>query len=163
IYNYTIVGPSHQIIVTDTRTWREFPRGGGGAPDLLPASQIQAQIGQAPNPGNRVLIVVLSTNAPPVEFIRSSTRHPRLSNLAQHYPDIFESWEIPAVATDRLYKAISDKLPLVNGVRQGGAIILSGDVHSGFASRMLFTGKARFEDPAGAGQPVSAVIAQLIA
>jgi hypothetical protein len=162
-YNYTIVGPAHQIIMTDSRSWRVFPRGADAAPDLMPPSQIAAQIVQAPDPGSRALVVVVSTNAPPVQFIRSSTRHPRLANTVQHFPDIFESWEIATVATDRLYKAITDKLPLVAGRRQGGALLLSGDVHSGFASRLLFTGTARFEDPAGHGQPVSAVFAQLVA
>ena len=173
IYNYTVVGPSHQVIVTDTRTWRSFPFAEDGAGELLPASQIAAQIGAAPDPGDRALLVVLSTNAPAIEAIRTATRHSTLSNALSHYPDIFEAWELAAEAVpshplasrafDRLMKAISDKLPLVSGERRGPAMLLSGDVHMSFASRLLYKATARYEDPQHSPQPVTAVIAQLVA
>jgi hypothetical protein len=162
VYNYTVEGPGHQVIFTDTRTWRSFPNGGGEAPELLPKSQIQQQIVNTPSTGDRVLLVVVSTNAPPVQPIRSAARHSTIANAAEHFPDIFEAWELPAEATDRLYKAISDKLPLIGGERHGPAILLSGDVHTSFASRMLFKGIARFEDPPAQPQPVTAVFAQLV-
>lgn len=174
IYNYTVEGPGHQIIVTDTRTWRSFPRGGADAGDFLPGAQLDRQIVNTPPTGGRALLVVLTTNAPPVQPIRSATRHPTITRTASSQfesdpsPDIYEAWELPARATDRLYRAISEKLPtvtmpFVGAVRSGHAILLSGDVHTSFASRLLFNATARFEDPQANPQPVSAVYAQLVA
>jgi hypothetical protein len=162
-YNYTVEGPAHQIIVTDTRTWRSFPRGVHGAPDLLPSAQVQQQIGKTEPTGDRILLVVVTTNAPAIPPVRAATRHSTVVNAVEHFPDIYDSWELPADATDRLFKAISDKLPVIGGERRGRAVILSGDVHMSFATRLLFTATSRFEDPVGSPQPVRAVLAQLVA
>jgi hypothetical protein len=161
IYNYTIEGPGHQIIVTDSRTWRSFPHAGDEAPELLPQSQIERQIGAVPETGDRALIVVLSTNMPPVPIIRFATRNPWISNHLQYYPDLFDSWELPSPPFDRLAKALTDRLPKVNGVATGPIILLSGDVHSSFATRVLFKGTARLNDSAPP-VAVNAVFAQLI-
>ena len=116
IFNYTVEGPGHQVIVTDTRTWRSFPRRGGEAPDLLPPHQFAAQIQQVQPPtGTRALLVVISTNAPPVQPIRSATCHDWLANHLQHFPDIHEAWDLPTVAFDRLIKALTDRLPQPSG------------------------------------------------
>ena len=49
VYNYTIEGGAFQLIITDTRTWRAFPRGGQLAPpDLIQESQFAVQIGRTP-------------------------------------------------------------------------------------------------------------------
>ena len=161
IFNYTIESPGHQVIVTDTRTWRAFPRGDGNPPDLLPAGQITAQIAQMqPATGNRALLVVLTTNAPPVEPIRSATRHHILTNVAQHVPDIYEAWDLPTQAFDRLVKALSDRLPQPSGELKGPVVLLSGDVHFSFASRMLYKATGRYED--ATNRPATMVIAQLV-
>ena len=173
-YHYTVEGPGHQIIVTDTRTWRSFSGGAHDGGEFLPGAQLARQIVNTPPTGDRALLVVLTTNAPPVQPIRSTTRHPVLTReVALKFeddgsPDIYEAWELPAKATDRLYKAISEKLPLITipfagTVRRGHAILLSGDVHTSFASRLLFNATARFEDPQASPQPVTAVYAQLVA
>src|SRR5262249_40540982 len=111
LYNYTIEGDGHQIIVTDTRTWRSFPKGGREPGDFLPPDQLIKQILETPNlrtqdpqtqaPRDRALIVILSTNAPAVPAIRSAARHPLIARVGaflserDRSPDIFEAWEIP--------------------------------------------------------------------
>jgi len=45
-YDYTIEGPMHQVIVTDSRTWRLMPDG-RVTPELLPKDQIERQITNA--------------------------------------------------------------------------------------------------------------------
>ena len=161
IFNYTVEGPGHQVIFTDTRTWRSFPLGGAEAPDLLPPEQIAAQIGQVQPPtAGRALLVVLSTNAPPVEAIRSATRHEWITNHLAHFPDVHEAWDLPSTAFDRLIKALSDRLPTVAGERRGPVILLSGDVHFGFASRLLYKAAKRFEEAGNV--PATAVVAQLV-
>ncbi|MEQ1730339.1 MAG: hypothetical protein ABL982_18385 [Vicinamibacterales bacterium] len=164
-YNYTVEGPGHQVIVTDTRTWRSFPRKGGGeSADLLDDSQLRAQIRDVkPDTNGRALLVILSTNAPPIQPIRSATQHPKLTNKVSHFPDLFESWELPASSTERLFNAITDRMPLVGIERRGQALMLSGDVHMGFSSRMVFKGTKRYRDPQASPQPVRAVLAQCVA
>ena len=44
IYNYSVEGPSHQIIFTDSRSWRSFPTGSVGGGVLLPTEQLTQQI-----------------------------------------------------------------------------------------------------------------------
>jgi hypothetical protein len=164
-YNYTVEGPGHQVIVTDTRSWRSYPRGLNDGGDLLPATQLAAQIKDAaPATGDRVLMVVLTTNAPPTQPVRTASRHPTLTKAlaGDPFPDLYESWEMSRNATDLMFKSISDRLPLINGELSGCAILLSGDVHTSFVSRMLFKGSARFGDPQGHGQPVNMVFAQMV-
>ncbi|MGC2305289.1 hypothetical protein [Candidatus Binatus sp.] len=168
-FHYTIEGPGHQVIVTDTRTWRTYTHGGGGAPDLLPAAQFQAQILSTPSLRtsanvDRVLLVVLTTNAPPTEFLRAFTRHDWLANHKERHPDIYESWEMLTLPYDRLLKTLSSKLPAGNSVKHyGPVIILSGDVHSSFASRLVYEATTRFEDDPNNPEPATAVFVQLVA
>lgn len=164
-YHYTVEGPSHQIIFTDTRTWRSFPKNTDGTHLLSKTpqtDQYKEQILDAPDTGNRLLFVVLSTNMPPVQPIRAATRHARISNKIKHHPDIYEAWELPSVAFDRLLVALTSKLPLdASNQHMGPVIVLSGDVHFSFASRIMYRATKRYEDDA---QPrgAMAVIAQLV-
>ena len=173
-YNYTVEGAGHQVIVTDTRTWRGFPDGGNNASMILPKDQIQNQILNTPSTGDRVLLVVLSTNAPPVGPIRAAAKHAALARTFEHNPDVYEAWEapssqvpkagkeIPSMAFDRLLKALTDKLPLDSNRQHAGPVILfSGDVHFSFASRLIYRATNRFEDTTP--QPATAVFAQLVA
>jgi hypothetical protein len=177
-FNFTVEGPGHQIIFTDTRTWRGFPNGVDEAPHLLPrddprTNQFTEQIRKTPelktSAGvDRLLIVVLSTNAPPIEPIRTATANDFLTNHVAHIPDLYESWELPSVPFDRLITALTDKLPIVpqqfqaSSEHRGAVIVLSGDVHMSFASRMLYKASKRFEDLPPL-RPATAVIAQLVA
>lgn len=161
-YEFTVEGDGHQVIFTDTRTWRSFPRGGNEASELLPQAQLRSQILGTPPLGNRALLVVLSTNAPAVQPIRAAARHAGVARQFAHFPDVYEAWEIPSVAFDRLLTVLTDKLKdPVTGQRNGSAILLSGDVHHGFATRLIYRATARFEDTQP--QPATAVIAQLVA
>ncbi|MEJ8853608.1 hypothetical protein WKW79_03465 [Variovorax robiniae] len=161
IYNYTVEGPGHQIIFTDSRSWRSFPTGRVGGAVLMPEDQLVQQIVNTPAAGNRIVIVVMTTNAPAVEPIRSAARHDVVANLFAHFPDVYEAWELPSVAFDKLMARLVEKLPLVNGTRTGALAMISGDVHFSFATRMLYKATTRLGDVQP--QPVKAVIAQLVA
>jgi hypothetical protein len=160
VFNYTVEGPAHQVIFTDTRTLRTFPDEDKGGV-LLSGEQMLEQIGRTPATGERALLVVLTTNAPAVQQIRSARRIDFLINCFEHFPDVYEAWELPSLPFDRLMVALTNKLPLVDGQRTGAVILLSGDVHHSFASRLLYKAKARFEDVKP--QPANSVIAQLVA
>ena len=111
--------------------------------------------------------MVLTTNAPPVEPIRSATRHnwisPHASGvMGDPHPDIYEAWELPSIPFDRLIARLSDKLPKDSkGSLYGTIILLSGDVHTSFASRLKYSATKRFEDKSP--QPASVVFVQLVA
>ena len=161
IFNFTVEGPGHQVIFTDSRTWRSFPTGRVGGGVLLPSDQLAKQIVATPPAGDRFVIVVMTTNAPAVEPLRSAARHDFITNHVQHYPDVYEAWELPSIHSDRLMVSLSDKLPLVDGRRTGALALVSGDVHFSFATRLLYKASTRVEDTQR--QPVKAVIAQLVA
>jgi hypothetical protein len=55
VYNYSIDGPPHQIIVTDSRSWRSFPKGGDEPSEPIPNTQISAQVGGPVVPAEQVL------------------------------------------------------------------------------------------------------------
>jgi len=161
-YHFTVEGPGHQVIFTDTRTWRSFPNGGNETSEIFPKEQFKRQILDAPATGDRVLLVVLSTNAPPTEPIRAATRYAGIAKTFEHFPDVYEAWEIPSTPFDRLLKTLTDKLPLdSNRHRVGQVILLSGDVHHSFATRLIYRATSRFED--ATPQPATAVFAQLVA
>ena len=161
VYNYTVEGPGHQIIFTDSRSWRSFPTGRVGGGVLMPSDQLVQQIVNTPPAGERVVIVVMTTNAPAVEPIRSAARHDGVANFFEHFPDVYEAWELPSIHFDRLMASLTEKLPKVDGTRTGALAMISGDVHFSFATRLLYKAATRLGDVQP--QPVKAVIAQLVA
>lgn len=161
-YDHVVEGPGHMVIFTDTRTWRSFPPKRKGT-HLLSPEQFRRQIVETPPLAGRQLMVVLTTNAPPVQFIRSATRHDGISNTVQFHPDLYEAWDLPSESFDRLLSAVTSKLPKSGTLSHKGAVLLlSGDVHMSFASRLIYRATRRFEDGQKA-EPTEAVIAQLVA
>ena len=162
LYHFTVEGPGHQIIFTDSRSWRSFPTGTVGGGVLLPTEQLAHQIVATPPADDRFVIVVMTTNAPAVEPIRSAARHDGIANFFEHFPDVYEAWEMPSVHFDRLMASLTEKLPRVDGKRTGAIALLSGDVHFSFATRLLYNATTRLGDDVQP-QPAKAVIAQLVA
>jgi hypothetical protein len=181
-YHFTVEGPSHQVIVTDSRTWRQFPTPGNEThPDLIGVRDLRRQLfpPDAPPLGDRVLMIVLTTNVPPIASIREAAFLGGAGNYyvgkraGVHYykvkkflydNDLNDSWEFPVLPTDRLFVVVSDKLPDVGGTLTGQAVFLSGDVHFSFASRLAFWAEVqRLGDKSGHQKKVKAVFAQLVA
>ena len=178
-YNFTVEGSSHQVIVTDSRTWRQFPQPGNETHgDLIGMADFRRQINtDAPPLGNRLLLIVCTTNIPPTVGIREaafigSAGNYYLSQTAAAFKvkkfiydnDILDSWEFPAPATERVFAEVSNKFPNVGGVLTGQAVFLSGDVHFSFATRLAYWAEIqRLGDAAGQPQQVKAVYAQLVA
>jgi hypothetical protein len=97
--------------------------------------------------------------------MRSAGRHRTIAGI--YYADLWDSWSMASFPLDRLLARLTDRLPPAplptdptKTALTSPIVLLSGDVHHSFASRMVFRGSARFEDT----QPkaVSAVIAQLV-
>jgi hypothetical protein len=165
-YNYTLEGAAFQVIVTDTRTWRTYPDGDNTTAHFLPATpsdQLKAQVGDAPALAGRASLIVLTTNAPPTEPIRTAERHNHLTNLfgGSDHPDIYDGWDLPSVPFDRLLTTLANRLPLVAGTKRGWVVMLSGDVHHGFSAHLKYRATTPFESTTAA--PASVVFVELVA
>jgi hypothetical protein len=177
-FDFHVEGPGHLILVTDTRTWRIYPQKGVDTPaDFLPGTstppQLTSQLSIDPSHvlGDRILIVVLTTNAPPIASVRYLVRHRLLLDTMLHLgpirlvkaayenfagsseagmpkdltgarraiyeKDLYDSWELPGDRFDRLITQL-DSLAQTGSRKQ--VLLLSGDVHSSFASRLTIFG-----------------------
>lgn len=170
IYNYTVEGPTHQVIVTDTRTWRSFPRTKGTHQpgDLIGEAQVPVQIGQTPDLNGRMLIVLFTTNFPPSPALRQAARD--VPNLPLGYAakyvweDLRDSWELERGDYARMLAQLSRKFaPDATGLHSGAMVVLSGDVHSSSASRIHYRADAQYGDPPNASTRADLTIGQLIA
>ncbi|HTH49491.1 MAG TPA: hypothetical protein VMB21_18390 [Candidatus Limnocylindria bacterium] len=164
IFNYSVETPAYQLIVTDSRTGRSFPRGLLQPPDLIEASQLAFQIGGTPDLANRLLMVLFTTNFPACPGIRQAARDlPTLGRGQIYENDLFDSWEIERVDYGRILAALSRKFPRdANGVLTGSLVVLSGDVHASSVSRLHYKADAQTGDPAGGATRADLVIGQLI-
>ncbi len=172
LYHYTVEAKAFQVIVTDSRTWRAFPRGGSfSPPDLIAKSQVQFQIGKTPKLNSRQLLVVVTTNMPPTPPIRQGARDlptlvklPKGPGAALWYEDFYDSWAIERIDCTRVLAEISRKFALDgNNAHSGSVVLLSGDVHASMASRIAYSATVQqVDDAAGAPSKAELSIAQLI-
>jgi hypothetical protein len=191
-FDFHVEGPGHLVLVTDTRTWRAYPsKGKDSHADFLSSSfnpsELTHQMHLDKPLSNRLLIVVLTTNAPPIRSFRFAASHPSLVDTGQnvlefidtlsgllgpirrwsgaeraiYVNDLNDSWEFPSLEVDRLIVQLDNLLKTTGATHQ--AIILSGDVHSSFACRLNYwVEKQRLGDPTGTQTTSQMVIAQLV-
>jgi hypothetical protein len=166
-FHYTIEAPSYQVIVTDTRTWRMWPQAGKVThPDLLSVTNLTGQLNITPSLGDRLQMVVVTTNMPPIPGIRRAEELFSGIDSIVYKKDMFDSWEFPSASFDLMVTRLTDRLPMDSSTppaRTGRVIILSGDVHSSYASRLGYWADKRYGDRPGSGNPGKAVFAQLVA
>src|SRR5664280_237014 len=164
-YNFSIEGDSYQVIVTDSRTWRSFPDAGlDKHPELIPGSALDSQLEtDVPALGNRLLLLVFTTNIPVISSVRVVEGIGTKSLVYEH--DLYDSWQFPSDIFDRMIVRLSKKVAKA-GRPKGPVVFLSGDVHFAFSSRLAYWAeKAQLGDPQGPGQgtKTSLVFAQLVA
>lgn len=172
-YNYTIEGPAHQVLVTDTRTWRGFT-GDNTLPTLL-YGQLPDQIINAKPPlGERLQLLICSTNAPPIAQIRllvhagpaqwvtTLFRYKDTPRSAIDFWDIPDSWDFPSRDFDEMIAAVTTRLATRSGTIVAPLVILSGDVHFSFSSRMGYWATQRLGDDPTKPQAVNIAIGQLV-
>jgi hypothetical protein len=156
-FHYTIEGTAYKILVSDTRTWRAFPGAGVDShPDLLPSLAVLQQLHTGDDLKGRLLLVVVTTNMPPVASIRLAARIPQLG-IYKH--DLYDSWELGTRNFDQMIAQLSDVKNLAN---PGQIILLSGDVHFSFSSRLAYWADERLGDTVGQGRHTELVFAQLV-
>jgi hypothetical protein len=178
-FHFSAEGPSHQVVFTDGRTWREFPiKGNESHPDLIGLAELNRQLqADLPNLNDRLLIISVSTNMPPTVGIRTAAYTGAAINhwvgkragpvyykmKREIYDnDLNDSWEFPALATDRFVVAVSNKL-IAAGTPVSQVVLISGDVHFSFASRLAYWAeKQRLGDTPHNKKTPKFVFAQLV-
>ncbi len=159
-YAFIYEGAGHLIIFTDTRTCRRFPGGNISHPDLIDPALMSSQI--RGNATDKIVIVVVSTNMPPIPSIRKAEKMLGSSEPKVYEYDLVDSWSLPTSIFDRMIAQISDLFPSANGLHSGRVVLLSGDVHSSFASRLMYWATSRYIDPPATPHRAKVAFAQLV-
>jgi hypothetical protein len=159
-YHFSVEAAAYQVIVTDTRTWRFF-RKRDIKPTLL-HDQLDRQLRlDVLDLDNRQLLLVCSTNAPQLATLRMLGRITTASDVNER--DIFDSWDLPSRGFDALMVALTSKFAGSSRTFSGAVVILSGDVHFSFASRMTYWAEIqRLDDVLGREVTGQLVVAQLV-
>ncbi|MBD2577745.1 PhoD-like phosphatase [Oscillatoria sp. FACHB-1406] len=156
-WHYTVRSPIHEVIVTDTRTWRGYPANDVtyAPPMLLSPTAFEQQLHQPLQEGNlaeiQATFIVLPTNMVSLGAI-DFMHEWELKKGNTFGNDVGDSWNIHAGAFIRLLETITEK--------RDRAIILSGDIHYSCAVRLTYWSHSRQTN--GTHQPLqAAIIAQL--
>jgi hypothetical protein len=160
-YNFSIEGPAHQVILTDTRTWRGFVPSSEYPVFLY--KQLDDQLNRLVPPLNgRLQLIVFTTNAPPTAGIRlvATTRVDPLFQGGPAKDDLYDSWVFPSRVFDDMLVAVTKRLPLHGDTVTGSVLFLSGDVHFSFSSRLAYWATERLGDTTP--QKAKVVVGQLI-
>jgi hypothetical protein len=189
-WHYSIKGPKFEILITDSRTQRGYANDKFAPPAHLSPGALEEQI-PLDNVDPEKLIIIVSTNnvftIPSfhgekvfgkkwiwawwyIAFrITLDILVPILKLLRQipkttHYnPDLNESWEAQTQPFESLLSRISRRSAVSNdGIRRSRILLLTGDVHFSWASRMQYWADSPLDALASAAQPVEAIFAQLV-
>lgn len=134
-WHYTIAGPRHRVVVLDTRTHRQYDHP-GDVPGLLSPTAMRAQLADAapatPASGAAGDPLTFIVSATPVFGVDLIETFQFFSHL--HYDNYAfdrEAWSLHRQTYQQLVRQLA---------RLRRAVILSGDVHYGFASTLRFWG-----------------------
>lgn len=140
-WDFRIHGPSHEIWMLDTRTWRGFPgKRGTDIPDLL-SGYGWSQLEEPARPQSEIVLVVAPTNV--IDLPHTAWFSRIVARIGSVYDsDYGDSWEAQTEAFERLLGKLA-----ANVYREGdqhALAILSGDVHYGFCARIHYAGPRPF-------------------
>ena len=157
-WHYSISGPSYQVLVLDCRTRRGYPVGGGHQhPGLLSdggasdnALNEQIAVLQPPTP-EQVLVVVA-----PAPVAGSPALEAFVLNDGDPYKLDPEFWDIRPRTFERFLARLASTPTATGGTKRARIVLLSGDVHYGFAARLRYRATAPLGEPAAATEAVFA-------
>lgn len=136
-WHFRVYGPRFEVLVLDTRTWRGFPGDEhSDIPDLISGPGWH-QLEPGPRPQTEITIIVAPTNV--IDIPHTS----QLSKLAAKikspfHSDYGDSWETQTEAFEQLLGRLAGVAYPERKRRQ--LVILSGDIHYGFAARFRYWG-----------------------
>ncbi len=146
-WHYTVTNPSYEVIVLDTRTWREFPGDDCDSPELLGEFGCNEQISKFHHPDSAEITIVICPSpfigVPFLERIQKT-----VENLSEKFGSSPwgldpEAWGLQQTAFERLIATLALR-PLPK--KQNRVIILSGDVHYSFASRLQYSANLNLQN-----------------
>jgi hypothetical protein len=145
-WHYTVIGPEYEVLVLDTRTWREFPGKDFDFPALLSAEGCDEQISKVVRPQNaRVTLVIAPSpviGLPFLEAVQNTAKSVAETLGAAAWAFDPEAWGLEETAFERLFARLALRaLP----AGQSRVIILSGDVHYSFAARLQYSAICPFQ------------------
>jgi hypothetical protein len=145
-WHYTVTSPSYEVIVLDTRTWREFPGKYFDFPALLGAKGCDEQISKVVRPANTKVTFLISPGpvigVPFLEEMQKTVQSvsEQLGTVAWGFDP--EAWSLEKAAFERLFAALTLRaLP----AQKSRVIILSGDVHYSFGARLQYSATRPFQ------------------
>jgi hypothetical protein len=147
-WHYKIVGPSHQVIVLDSRTWREYlptqdkeyskDKDDTNSPGLLSKTAFKEQISDESLKTNAAVTIVVAPapviGVPAIENLQKDLSFP----TCLKYKFDTEAWGLQPIAFERLLARLAAK-------KNHRVVFLSGDVHFGFATRLQYWAEQPFE------------------
>jgi hypothetical protein len=171
-WHYRYVGPSYEVLVLDSRTCREYRKEKADPPSLISTEALPKMVPEYPPAGTSVTLVVAPAPVIGVELVErhiqeNVAKFDHGANAVEEllgvegktvrvspYPDV-EAWGLSV----RTFEALLARL-LKHRQR---VVILSGDVHYGFAARLRYWADRPLDAPARQPQTTHGVIAQLTA
>ncbi|MBW4609743.1 MAG: hypothetical protein KME22_21680 [Hassallia sp. WJT32-NPBG1] len=144
-WHYTVTSPGYEVIVLDTRTWREFPGKDFDFPALFGAKGCDEQISKVVPPNTKVTFLISPgpvIGVPFLEEIQKTVKSvsEQLGTVAWGFDP--EAWSLEEAAFERLFASLTLRaLP----AQKSRVIILSGDVHYSFGARLQYSAKRPFE------------------
>ena len=162
-WSYVVTGPSHQVIVLDTRTERRYPGAAKDPPALVLTDQsFDRQLSTVPFAGPEALTIVISPApviGPPLVEEGVQRRAADLAEYTLLFADA-EAWGLQPPAFEKLLARLFTRPPAdADGVRRARVLVLSGDVHYGCAGRLRYTAGAPYHGSAAGN--VEGVLVQL--
>ena len=159
-WHYTVNGPGYEVIVLDTRTWREFPGKDFDFPALISKEGYDEQISKQVRGDDIKVSFIISPGpfigVPYIEKLQKIAKkvYEKIGNAAWGFDT--EAWALDKTAFERMIARLALRaLPH----SKSRIVFLSGDVHYGFGARLQYSATHPFESP----EPVNSelVIAQL--
>ncbi|NMG08401.1 hypothetical protein [Brasilonema sp. UFV-L1] len=145
-WHYTVTGPEYEVLVLDTRTWREFPGKDFDFPGLLSAQGCDEQISKVARPQNTRVTLVISPGPfiglPFLETVQKIAKSVAETLGAAAWGFDPEAWGLEETAFERLLARLALR---TSSARQNRVIILSGDVHYSFAARLQYSAIRPFQ------------------
>ena len=174
-WHYTVSGQNHEVLVLDTRTSRAYPGGSFDPPILMSSTAFEAQIPENQAKPNSITFVVAPTNLivlPPfdhwltrfilwfkrklpfylVYYLSLGSIYDRRKHPIYN-PELADSWEGPrGIGFETIIARLAARAPEVGNERRSRILILTGDVHMSWVSRLQYWANRPFNVNSSAKQ-----------
>ncbi|BAY81813.1 hypothetical protein NIES267_12900 [Calothrix parasitica NIES-267] len=147
-WHYIVNGPSYEVIVLDTRTWREFPGKDFDFPALISKEGYDEQISKQVRGDDIKISFVISPSpfigVPYIENLQKIAKgiYEKIGNAAWGFDT--EAWALNKTAFERMIARLALRA-LPNS--KSRVVFLSGDVHYSFGARLQYSAIHPFESP----------------